>query len=125
MNLTRVFELAKRASERSDHEIFRLGAVIFNKNRILSVGFNHKFKTHPIIQTLGGDFHKTLHAEIHAIIQVKNKAILRGSSIFVYRSNKDGFLAIAKPCPCCQKIIKHYGIKDIIYTNCGRIDYEL
>ena len=57
--------------------------------------------------------------------KVKDWNKLKGCSIFVYRTNKNGQLAMAKPCDMCQKLIKYVGIKNMFYTtNDGEIKLE-
>jgi deoxycytidylate deaminase len=60
---------------------------------------------------------KTIHAEASAILSCRHKNDLAGSTIVVYRSTKDGCLALAKPCEACTKLMKIYGIKRVIYTK--------
>lgn len=113
-NLKIILDKAKEQAELSDHPTFKLGAVIFTKRgRILSVGHNWLFKTHPLIRRY--DEHKTLHAECHAILSYPHKDKLKGAEIFVYRKAKGG-MANAKPCPCCMSIIKLFGIKRVWYS---------
>jgi deoxycytidylate deaminase len=43
---------------------------------------------------------------------------LKGCSILVVKQSKtERKLSNAKPCPLCQKLLTHIGIKDIYYTN--------
>lgn len=60
---------------------------------------------------------KTIHAELAAIIQCKNKSKLKGATIVVYREKKNGELGMAKPCLICQKILKDFGFKNMMYTT--------
>jgi tRNA(Arg) A34 adenosine deaminase TadA len=57
-----------------------------------------------------------LHAEIHAILKVKNKALLKGATIVTYREKRDGTLGKSRPCPMCYELIRKSGIKRIQYT---------
>jgi deoxycytidylate deaminase len=100
---------------KSDHPTFKLSACIVLKKTILSIGHNYLTKTHPMIRKY--DPYKTLHAELDAIIKVKNKEQLRGATIYIYREDRQGKKALAKPCPVCQKIIKAFGIKKMEYTT--------
>ena len=115
MNLPNYFRLAKKASLNSVH-IIKLGACILSKNRVISVGFNQRFKTNPFIRKF--DPHKTIHAEMSAIFRIKNKSLLKGATMVVYREkNEDKSIGMAKPCPVCQEIMKHYGFEKMIYTT--------
>lgn len=115
------FRLAREVSRYSDHHQHKLGAVIFIKNRPVSFGFN-QMKTHPIMAAVHDK--KTLHAELAAILNIKNKARLNGASIVVYREQRNGNTGLAKPCESCQKILKRYGINHLIYTTYNGWDEE-
>lgn len=89
---------------------FKLGAVIARGNRVLAKAYNIN-KTHP---KYGSGKFKALHAESAVIYQSIRRGIdLRGTTMYVYRYNDN----LAKPCPCCQKLIEKYGIKKVIYSG--------
>jgi len=113
------FELAKKLSKKSDHHSYHLGAVIVKKNRILNVGFNRN-RTHP----KSPHKYKYLHAEIDAIIGLDFEK-LKGSTIYVFRENKQGGLALARPCSSCMTAIKTSGIKNLCYTTYGSYKKEV
>jgi len=116
---TRILNLAKRLSEKSDHPKFKLGCVIFKKNNVVSVGFN-KMKTHP----RSPHHWKMIHAEFHALLGVSPSDLL-GSSVFVYRENhKSGNVGLAKPCKVCEKMLHDVGIKEVYYTTSTGIERE-
>lgn len=103
-----LFRLAKNVSKLSQHPKHKLGAVLVVKGKPISVGHN-QYKSHPEAKYTG------LHAEIQAI-KTSGKDKIKGSSIFVYRENKNGRLALAKPCGDCMKKITDFGIKIIFFT---------
>lgn len=116
IELPRPFTLAKRASTLAVHEAFKVGAVIVQGNRIISLGWNDQHKTHPGIKRYGGNALQTLHAEAMAILRARHKANLKGAKMYVYRAIKDGTLANARPCATCQNIMKAFGINRMYYT---------
>lgn len=93
---------------------FKHGAIIVYKNYIIGAGYNIKF-THPFI--LPYNQYKTLHAEMVALLRVKNKRLLRHSVMYIARINKHGELMLSKPCNTCMRIIKSFGLTDIYYTD--------
>lgn len=107
----KMFELAKKLSYRSPSK-FKLGCVIADKNKIVSMGFNDMNKSHP--KTL--DPWKTLHAEVHALIGLP-RDFTKGCNAYVYRETKDGKRANSKPCESCQMALKLAGIKKVYYTT--------
>ena len=107
----RFFDLARNVSFKSDHRI-RLGAVIVKQGRVVSVGFNRYSKTHP----MSNSYNRTLHAEMDAIVGV-DRGTLRGSTMYVYREDRNGVQKIAKPCCHCEPVIREVKIKKVIYTT--------
>jgi deoxycytidylate deaminase len=101
---------AKKASE-NGHGKFQLGAAIYDKKgRLISVGWN-KPKTHP---KYGSFIYKTIHAEGDALIKaLKTRQSLKGAYIVVYRKRGNR----AKPCPCCEAMLREAGIEKVYYTD--------
>ena len=106
-NIPSIFRLAKNVSKNSDHR-YKMGSVIVKNGKPLSVGFN-QIKSNPNAPYLG------LHCEQHAL-QNCGKENLKGCSIFVYRENRVGDPAMAKPCKNCQKILKENGFRWMYYS---------
>lgn len=88
------------------------------KGNVLSVGTNNYKKTHPLMQHFGKiaglPEKEYLHAEIQALLRVKDKAVYK---LTVERYDSDGNPALAKPCPVCQEAIKAFGVKIVEYTD--------
>lgn len=106
----RCLELAKQSTFRTRH-----GSVVVHKGKIIGSGFNVNL-THPMVKVYNE--HKTLHAEMVAIMRVKNKRLLKDSAIYVARINPKGTAMLSKPCSTCMKLIRNtWKIKDIFYTD--------
>lgn len=106
------FALAKKLAESSDYEQHPMGAVIARGNKLISVGCNKK-RTHPLSQSR---FQNT-HAELSAIINARGDT--RGAEIYIYRETKQGQMAMARPCPHCQTLIREFGLKVSYYSSEG------
>jgi pyrimidine deaminase RibD-like protein len=90
---------------------WRLGCVIKKGGAVQSVGWN-SLKYDP---TDVEDYTVcSLHAEIHALKQMKFKA--DGCTMYVARALKGGGVGLAKPCCNCQEIIESSGVKKVIFT---------
>ncbi len=100
----------KRVSEYSEYK-FKLGAIIFKGKKIISTGFN-KNKTHPKAKEYFQ--HGSVHAEIDAILHAPYD--IKGSSILVCRTYKNGKPALAKPCAMCVQVMHEFGIKEVFWT---------
>lgn len=121
------FEAAKAISKLSDHNQ-KMGCVIVNKHKIISSGFNSETKCHRLQAQLdenhyGMQSKGKLHAETSALLPLRFTDLSR-ASVFIYRELKDGTKALARPCPCCQKLLKDRGIKHIYYTGNNSLIYE-
>lgn len=94
-------------------------ALVYDKRgRLLSMGRNSYVKTHPLQAKIAeevGEEHKIyLHAEVDALIKVKNWN--KAHKIVVTRFNKYGETMLAKPCKVCERMIKLAGIKEVEHT---------
>ena len=106
----RCIELAKQSTFRTRH-----GSVVVYNGIIIGSGFNINL-SHPMVKVYN-EF-KTLHAEMIAIMRVKNKRLLKHSAIYVARINPKGDAILSKPCTTCMKLIRNtWKIKDIFYTD--------
>lgn len=114
-------KVALNVSKQSEYR-YKIGAVIFDKNKIVSVGIN-KLKTNPQLN----EYFKyaTVHAEVDAVLHSIQD--IEGCDIFVYRETRDGKVANAKPCPQCVQFLKKNGIKRAYWTTADFpfFDYDL
>lgn len=88
------------------------------KGNLLSVGRNSYVKTHPLqakaAKAVGQEQRIYLHAEIHALVQIKNWD--DAYKIHVVRLGSKGVPRNAAPCEICNHVIKQTGIKRIEHT---------
>lgn len=111
----------------------RIGAVITNRNRIVSWGVSLK-KTHPLQERYNkirfadnvgepGIDIAHIHAEIDALNRAKSKN-LKGHTIYVYRESMEGDLRMCRPCKGCMQALVDRGIKKIVYTTPNGVAVE-
>lgn len=129
--IRRVTKEAKDVRSESDYDRFQIGAVIFDKRKVLCTGSNMR-KTTPVqcfynkyrnIQYLRG----WSHAEINALGKLKKRFANvdpKNLAILVYREHKNGVVALARPCPACEQALRDFGITDIYYTGNNSMCYE-
>lgn len=117
------FRAAQAVSTLSDFKRINVGAVLVYKHRIISSSCNSQ-RTHPLQRKLNKerfneDTPAKLHAEVNCLISLLgNKDIKwKDCELYVYREYKRGGLAMSRPCPSCQKLIKELGIKTVHYTT--------
>ena len=118
----RLFNLARAVALCSEHRQFHVGCVIVNQ-KILAVA-NNQTHSHPLqkkLNRLRFDLDDTcqnyLHAELSAILKVKNTSQLKNASIYIYRETLTNEIAMSRPCPACLAKIKEVGIKTMYYTT--------
>lgn len=117
------FRAAQAVSTLSDFKRINVGAVLIYKHRIASSSCNSQ-RTHPLQQKLNKERFEEetpakLHAEVSCLLPLLgNKDIKwRDCELYVYREYKKGGLAMSRPCPSCQKLIKDLGIRIVHYTT--------
>ncbi|MCK9439748.1 MAG: deaminase [Candidatus Caldatribacteriota bacterium] len=113
MQLNRFIKLAVEEAKKSDHKQ-RIGAIIFDKSKIISKGFNSSQKSVKHLKKKFQRWPGTVHAEVDAIIKARTD--VKGLSMIVIRINNFNQLKLAKPCKWCQMYIKYVGIKKVIYS---------
>ena len=117
-------KVAKSISETSEHHKSHIGAVIVQSHNILSVGVN-TLKSHPAQAKY--NHHRDvpieylkhcLHAEMSAILKAERLSDnLSNATLYIYREDKRGNLAMCRPCPACMAKIKEVGIRKLVYTT--------
>lgn len=101
-------------AEYSGHPRFRLGAVIFKGSQIISEGTND-IRSFQAIPDRYVEYSHSLHAELAAILNAERS--VKGFNLLVVRIDANGFLRMAKPCEWCSDSIKHFGIRNVYYSN--------
>jgi deoxycytidylate deaminase len=138
------FNLARLMAEKSEFN-HKIGCVIVKDNKIISLGFNQK-RTHPMqflfsekvrIKNINNNktqkeilwdnrIFRYIHAEIDAIssiIRMRNihsetdRKKVENASIYIYRQNKNGTPALARPCAVCLYAIKFFKFRRMYYTT--------
>ena len=116
------FRIAKEISSLSDHRV-KIGCVIVDKHRVISSGHNSNSKTHRIqaeIDTkyFGCECVGKLHAEVSALIPlIQNRYDISNATVYTYRMDRNGNIAMSRPCPRCMELIKRCGIRKVKYTT--------
>ena len=95
-----MIRIATRLAMKSDHQHFRHGAIVLKGGSIVATGYNKA----------------TEHAEVNALKKLDPRK-RKGATIISVRVTKGGKLAMAKPCPECEKYIKESGVKSVIWSD--------
>ena len=97
---------------------------LIKQNRIINVGYNNSWKTHPLSKKMHFRF-GNIHAEFSCLIKYRNYIdSIKDCSMLNIRINNNKQIDFSKPCKFCQKLIKMFGIKKCYYTNhIGQIEY--
>ena len=117
IRIRRHFDLAKNLAFQASYGKIRHGAVLvkggsaingaFNKEKYSSFGsrFRHK--------ECG---HATVHAEIGCVLGLARDKT-QGTTLYVIRINRRGEFRLSKPCCMCHEVLKHVGVKKVIYST--------
>ena len=108
---------AKDVSTKSDHRSHKMGCVIVKRNRIVGSSCN-TLKTHP----RSPNCYKSIHAEFGAVVDAGFD--VKGATAYVFRQQKNGKWAMAKPCFACRNFLIKCGIVKVIYTFEGTYEKE-
>jgi deoxycytidylate deaminase len=110
--LTYLFRAADQAC-RSEHGIYRMGAIVCDGHKVVSFGWN-KNKTHPRAK----NYTRKIHAELAALIGERWHSLV-GCDMYVVRITNGGKFATSKPCKDCMILIKEAGIKSVTFIDEG------
>ena len=110
----RIIEVSREASRKSDCHI-GMSAVIVNKSRVVSVGYNRK--------TFPRNGMTSIHAEVDALNRAPLKA-LKGATVFITRyghKDRSGGSRLAAPCRECseelRRAMQENGLRSVYYTT--------
>ena len=90
----------------------KFAAVILHRNKVVATGYN--YVTDISSKNSGCCYEPnkhSVHAERHAIMNVKNKTILRKCSIIIFKITYSGVIKECQPCQMCQKLLDKYQLK--------------
>ena len=119
------FDKAKYVSFLSDFKQVHIGCIAVYKKHIIGNGYNTN-KTNPIQMYYNKyrnfewscNSQSKLHAEMSCILSIKNLDIdFSKVKLFIYREDKNGHIALSRPCQACMHAIKDLGIREISYTT--------
>ena len=106
---------AAKIQANASTERHKMGAVIFSKKSIISVGRNCQLRSAKSLLSIFQKRENSIHAEVAAILRAR--VDLTGCHMLVVRVNNQGKLRMAKPCAHCIKYLEYVGIKDVFYSN--------
>ena len=108
------FSKAREISKLSDFKRSRHGSVIVHKNNIIAMAHNRGKVFLEFTRRFNPN--QTAHAEMMAILKVKDKRILKDCTLFIHREMHSGKPSISRPCETCMRIIKSFGISHVYYS---------
>jgi tRNA(Arg) A34 adenosine deaminase TadA len=112
----RFIELGKKIAEMSDFGEYRHGAVLVKGGSVINTSANKNSYA-----PYGNRFrkrdrgHATHHAELGCILGL-DRSVTKGATIYVVRIGKRGDLKLSKPCDMCREVLRHVGVKKVVYT---------
>lgn len=92
---------------------------ICDGNKVISVGWNKPFKTHPLAAKFGHRF-ANIHSELDAINNFMHPVSeLKKYNLINIRLLANRQLAMSKPCIPCQYMLASFGVDRIMYSTCN------
>lgn len=115
--IQKAFELIELPNCKRKHFSF-----ILHKRKLVSIGWNNAWYTHPLAKKFGHRFEST-HSELAAIKNLQYPvSFLDKCRVVNVRVNRHGLVLMSKPCPSCENMLKFFGVKEIWYsTNEGQM----
>jgi deoxycytidylate deaminase len=119
MNINeQLYLMAMKSNQRAKY-----AAVIIYRNRIIGIGYNYLTSySSNVTRCLYETYKHSIHAEKHAIMNVKDKTILPLSKIIIVRL-QDGNIVQAKPCEMCKNLLDKYKLCKICTLYKDKISY--
>jgi len=93
---------------------YRVGAVLFDRSHRILQSRTNSYKTHPTLARYSR--WPFLHAESSCLIH-HGLDHCDGLSLLVTRVSASGRPTMAKPCSCCEELIKDSNLKFVYYTD--------
>jgi len=101
-----------------------VGAILLNKNRVVTTATNLERKSHPLqakfAERVGLKEKIFLHAEIAALVKCREEC----DTIIVARVNNQNKLRNSRPCPICSLALKQAGVSKVHYSTNDGFLYE-
>jgi hypothetical protein len=95
------------------------------RNKIISMGYNNGWKTHPAGARFGARFN-AVHSELAAIKSFPWKPLdLPDCTWYNVRIHKDGTPAMSRPCISCQQLLRSFDVHNVFYTDANGVFREL
>lgn len=129
IKLNKFLTIARNLSIQSSFDIYRFGAVITLKDKVIASGYNSP-KSHPMQKHYNNKFKKFIHdnsqhgihAEMNALNELKKlmkkmNINVKKLELTIYRSGRDDTSKMGRPCAGCMGAIKEMGIPVINYTT--------
>lgn len=101
---------ALRAAQQSRFFKHRVGAALFQGNRLIAWGCNQK-KSHP-----QNTCSISRHGEFDALIRLPRHRI-EGGQLYIARLTRTNKVSCAKPCEHCQAFLLSFPLSAIYYTD--------
>lgn len=96
----------------------KFAAIIIHRNKVIATGYNYVTDISSKNSDCCYEPNKhSVHAEKHAIMNVKNKSILNKCTIIIFKITYSGVVKECRPCPMCQKLLNKYNLKQKIYCE--------
>ena len=114
MPISKMMQVMYEAAIRGNQRGAKHGALLFDRHGVLvSVGWNHKYSV-----STKHSAHKVIHAEVHALAQLKDTEQARGGTMYIMElDSTHSAFRDATPCKMCIPALSKFGIVRAWHTT--------
>jgi deoxycytidylate deaminase len=123
--LSKLTSISKRLIDCPDSSKKHFSFLVI-RNKVVSIGWNKAWKTHPLAKKYGYRFNCT-HSELDCILNSEIPiSDLSNCTMINIRLDSSLNLQLSKPCCSCQELISDFGIGEVWYsTNNDFVEYRV
>jgi hypothetical protein len=99
---------------------FRHSALLVDGSKVIAASFNELhtigLRESVTLAKRSGRYQNENHAEVGAVLRGDRKHDIKGMDVYVVRVVSRGDMALSRPCPLCQKVMREHGIRRAFYS---------
>jgi hypothetical protein len=113
----KLIKISNRLIDLPDSRSNKHFSYLLIRNKIISMGYNLSFTSHPIAHKYGYRF-DAQHSELKCLLNAPYPpSIFNRCTLINIRIMSNGLIGISKPCPKCQQLLRDFNINRIYFTN--------
>jgi deoxycytidylate deaminase len=116
MQFARLIKIAKSHKHIVDTPQRHFSFILL-KGKLISIGWNEAWKTHPLAAKFGHRF-SAIHSELASIKNMqKNWSVLPKCKLVNVRIKPNGTVGLSKPCKYCRRLLADFEVGEVYYSD--------